>query len=334
MDNKNLKKILEDLLVLPKEPEWAEFKEANQSFDFEKIGKYFSALSNEANIKNQPYGWLIFGVNNSRRVIGTQYKPTRTDLDDLKSGIAQHTTNNITFVEIFELNLPEGRVVMFQIPPAPKGIPVAWKGHYYGRNDEELSALNIQEIEQIRNQTKQYDWSAQICENASLDNLDQAAIQKARSEFVNKFPHLTGEVNSWNDRTFLNKAKVTINDKITFTAILLLGKPESDYFISPAVAKISWILKDENNVEKDYEHFSPPLLLNVDRLLRKIRNLTYRYLPDGTLFPIEITQYDPWVIREALHNCIAHQDYELRGRIVIIENPDDLIFTNVGSFIP
>ena len=74
--------------------------------------------------------------------------------------------------------------------------------------------------------------------------------------------------------------------------------------------------------------------MNVERVLAKVRNLRYRYLPDETLFPTEVDQYDPWVIREALHNCIAHQDYELRGRISIVETPDELIFTNVGSFIP
>jgi len=32
----------------------------------------------------------------------------------------------------------------------------------------------------------------------------------------------------------LNKAKVIIKGKITRTAIILLGKPESEHFISPA----------------------------------------------------------------------------------------------------
>ena len=59
-----------------------------------------------------------------------------------------------------------------------------------------------------------------------------------------------------------------------------------------------------------------------------------RALPSGTLFPKEITQYDPWVIREALHNCIAHQDYSLHGRIAIAEFPDRILLANVGSFLP
>jgi ATP-dependent DNA helicase RecG len=76
------------------------------------------------------------------------------------------------------------------------------------------------------------------------------------------------------------------------------------------------------------------LLLAVDQVFSKIRNLTYRHLPTGQLFPIEIFQYDSWVIRESLHNCIAHQDYSLSGRINLVEEPDSLLFTNLGDFLP
>lgn len=251
----------------------------------------------------------------------------------MKKEIADKTTNRITFIEIYELKLP-GRVIMFQIPAAPQGIPVAWEGHYYGRDGESLSALNIQEIEQIRNQIKKVDWSAQICKGATIDDLMPEAIAKARNEYKKKYPRLVDEVDKWNDITFLNKAKITIQGKIPCSAVVLLGRPESEHFISPGIAKISWILKDEYNIEKDYEHFDPPFILNTDAVLAKIRNLKYRYLPDNTLFPTEITKYEPYVIREALHNCIAHQDYELKSRIVVVEKPDELIFTNVGSFIP
>jgi ATP-dependent DNA helicase RecG len=44
--------------------------------------------------------------------------------------------------------------------------------------------------------------------------------------------------------------------------------------------------------------------------------------------------YDAFVIREALHNCIAHQDYNLQGRITVVEKPDELLFSNLGEFIP
>jgi len=93
-------------------------------------------------------------------------------------------------------------------------------------------------------------------------------------------------------------------------------------------------LRDEKKQEKDYQHFDLPLLLAGDKVLQKIRNLTIRHLPSGTLFPHEVTQYDPWVVRETLHNCIAHQDYTMGGRINVVETPDTLLFTNLGSFIP
>lgn len=335
MTQEKLNKLLDELRALPAETEWVEFKEANNTFNFNDIGKYFSALSNEANLKGKDCGWLIFGIEDkSRKIINTRFRQNKTDLDSLKTEIANKTTNHITFIEIHALNLPEGRVIMFQIPAAPRGIPISWEGHYYGRDGESLTALNLQKIEQIRNQGLQYDWSAEICKEATIEDLDPAAIAIALKNYKEKYPAKAVDVNNWDDITFLNKAKVTIQGKITRTAIILLGKDESEHFISPSVAKITWVLKDENNIEKDYEHFSPPFLINIEAVYTKIRNLKYRYLLNSSLFPTEITKYEPWVIREVLNNCIAHQDYELMGRISIVENPDDLIFTNLGSFIP
>jgi ATP-dependent DNA helicase RecG len=145
----DLKAKLDDLLRLPAETEWVEFKEAKSNLDSDDLGKYFVALCNEANLKGESAGWLVFGVQDKpRKVVGSAYRLNRPGLDNLKQEVAQHTTNRITFKEIHELRLPEGRVVMFEIPPAPQGIPVAWKGHFYGRDGHALGALNLQEIEQ------------------------------------------------------------------------------------------------------------------------------------------------------------------------------------------
>lgn len=333
MDQYELHRLLEELLRMPTETEWLEYKEAKTDYDFRKLGKYFSAISNESNMKGRPCGWLVFGVNDDRKIVGTQYRSNSKDLDNLKHEIAIKTSGGLTFMDIHELILPEGRVLLFQIPAAPPGVPTAWEGHYYGRNGSSIVALNLQEIEQIRNQGNK-DWSAQICEDATIYDLDHDALQRARVEYKKKYPRLADEADCWDDLTFLNKAKVTIQGKITNAAIILLGKRESEHFIHPAVAKMSWILKDKDNIEQDYEHFGPPFILNTELVFSKIRNLKYRYMPDNSLFPIEVNQYDAYVIREALHNCIAHQDYKMCGRINIVEKPDELIFTNLGSFIP
>jgi len=180
----------------------------------------------------------------------------------------------------------------------------------------------------------QADWSAEIVDCAGLDDLDPQAIQFGRVQYQKKYPHQTAELSGRDDATFLNNAKVCIGGKLTHTALALLGKGESTHFLSPAQVRITWVLRDDNDIEKDYRHFTAPLILASDQLLGKIRNLTIRQLPSGTLFPHEITQYDPWVIRETLHNCIAHQDYPSGGRINVVETPESLLFTNLGSFIP
>ena len=326
---------MNELRRLPAETEVFEFKEAKNGFDFGKLGKYFSALSNEANLKGRPYAWLIFGIKDKgRTIVGSRFRPDRKDLDSLKGELANKTTNRITFIEIHELCLPEGRVLMFQIPAAPKGIPIAFDGHYYGRDGEELSPLNLEEIERIRAQAATDDWSAAIVPGAAIEDLDPAAIAKARENYRSKFPEQAKDVDLWNNITFLNKAKVTIKGKITRAAIILLGKTESEHFINPAEVKIRWLLKDARGNDKDYHIESCPLLLAVDKIYAKIRNLKYRYIKDGTLFPDEIDQYEPFVIREAINNCIAHQDYTRAGRINVVEMEDQLIFTNLGTFIP
>jgi ATP-dependent DNA helicase RecG len=335
MKEAELKHILQNLRNLTAENEIVEFKEAKTGYDFTKLGKYFSALSNEANLKGKAYAWLVFGVEDKKRlIVGSQFRPKRKDLDSLKSEIANKTTNRITFIEIYELTEPEGRVVMFQIPAAPKGFPIAFDGHYYGRDDEELSPLNLEEIERIRAQATTEDWSAAIISGATLEDLDESAIAVAKKNYKNKFPEKAVEVDNWDDTTFLNKAKITIKGKITRTAIILLGSEESEHFINPAEAKIRWLLKDANGNDKDYAIFGCPMILAVDKVYAKIRNLKYRYIKEGTLFPDELNQYEPYSIREALNNCIAHQDYTKHGRINVVEMDDQLIFTNLGSFIP
>jgi ATP-dependent DNA helicase RecG len=335
MNEQELRNILDFFRSLQGESEVVEFKEAKNNFDFRKLGKYFSALSNEANLKGKTNAWLVFGVEDKKHeIVGSNFRSNRKDLDNLKSEIASKTTNRITFVEIYELQYPEGRVVMFQIPPAPRGLPIAFDGFNYGRDDEELVALNIEEFERIRAQANTVDWSAAIVADASIDDLDAKAINLARANYKNKFQDKAKEVDKWNDITFLNKAKILVKGQITRTAIILLGKEESEHFLNPADIKIRWVLRDANKNDKDYEIFSCPMLLAVDKAYAKIRNLKYRYLKEGSLFPDEVDQYEPYTIREALNNCIAHQDYTKNSRINIIEIDDHLIFTNAGRFIP
>lgn len=123
MTEEQLTKLLEECLNLPSENEIVEFKKAQNGFDSQKLGEYFSALSNEANLCKQEFGWLFFGIDDKKHsVIGSSYKPTRPSLNALKREIAEGTNYGITFTEIHELKYQGKRVVIFQIPAAPAGI--------------------------------------------------------------------------------------------------------------------------------------------------------------------------------------------------------------------
>ena len=337
MNNEKLNEILGGLLAANRENEVVEFKEAKNGYDFDKLGKYFSALCNEANLKAKDHAWLVFGVaDKGKAVVGSRYRAeNRQHLDSLKKEIADKTTNRITLIEIYELTLPEGRVVLFQIPAAPAGMPVAWDGHYYGRDGESLGPLNLEEIERIRKQVTYFDWSAATVEGATLEDLDPEAIKLARVNFAKKNPRLAQNINEWSDELFLKKTKLSFGGKLTRTAILLLGLPESDHFIQPAQARITWQLRDAEGNNRDYEHFGCPFILALDQVYAKIRNLKYRYAKVDSLFPEEVSQYDSTSIREALNNCIAHQDYTKVERINVVEYENDrLLFSNAGEFLP
>ena len=321
------------------ENEVVEFKEANNDYDKEKIGRYFSAISNEANLKGLQFGWLIFGVRNKDKVIvGTNYRNTK-GLDTLKREISINTTGGISFIEIYEIypivDGDEKRVVMFQIPAAATAIPTGWNDHYYGRNGESLGALSIEEQDRIRGQEKK-DWSKQIIPDATIEHLDKSAIAIARQKYKEKMnrPHITEEVDNMTDEEFLTKTKLLLNGKITNAAMLLLGNEDFDYLFN-VTPEASWRLYDSKNDVKDYEIFKIPFITISDRIFAKIRNLTYRYMPNQlTLFPTETKQYDMWLLRELMNNCIAHSDYTLGGRIYLNEFEDNIVLTNPGTFLP
>ena len=319
-------------LIATWENEVVELKEASNDYDTDRIGRYFSALANEANLRDTDAGWLVFGVNNkTREVVGTNYRPERERLDGLKHQIAQGADPSTTFRQIHEVDVDGKRVVMLEIPPAPRGIPIAWQGQTYARAGESVTALGFVKQDEIRNQTLQGDWSAQVVDGATLDDLDPQALERARRDLALKHQNRIDaeEVRGWPVATLLDRAKVTQRGQVTRTALLLLGRAESAYLLSPHPAQITWKLVGQ---ETAYEHFGPPFLLSTSQLYQRIRNIQLRLLPDDELLPHEVSKYDQKVVLEALHNCIAHQDYRQNQRIIVTERPDRLIFENAGHF--
>lgn len=324
-------------LIEHAENEVVEFKKAERNFDTDALGKYFSALSNEANLRGVDFAWLVMGYHEpTHTIIGTSFKNSEEGINKLKHDIALNSTYKLTFREVTPITIEGKRVLMFKIPSAPRNIVIKWKGIAYGRDGESLVPLNQAKSDEIRYQTPIPDWSAEFVESATIEDLDELALATARVMYkkVHGATIPANEVDEWSTEEFLCHSEMMREGKLTRAAILLLGKPLALQKIHPANAQITWVWKDKDGEVVDYEHFSIPYILTVDKIFNKIRNKTMRELPGGTLFPDTMKQYEDYSIREALHNCIAHQDYSLGGRITLVENEGFLFYSNKGSFIP
>ena len=338
---------LDEFRRMPAEAEWLEFKEAKNRFDSDELGRYITALSNEANLCRRDEGWLIFGVKDkinaatgTRSIVGSSYATSAADLNELKRQIFSFTSPALGLsdpIELVHADCPHGtRILMWRIPPASSGMPVAWKGHYYGRSGEAMGALPLNKLDALRAQSSLQDWSAVLAtDDWSL--LDPLAIE--HSQALYKRRHATHaqvlstlqhqSVSDW-----LHGLRLAKDGKLTRAALVLMGKPTAATALGGPTPRLTWILTDHTGTIQTHQHFDLPLVMAIDQLVAKLRIIEVSLLPPRQTAPLNLPNYDDWVIREALHNCIAHQDYTQGGRVRVTESPDSLTFFNLGSFLP
>ena len=326
--------ILDQLLSRGSEGEILELKNRKNLSDKE-MGQYFSALSNEANLQDVESAWMIFGVDDkTHELVNSEYKHSAQSINALKHFIADNSTDRMTYRNVYELSIGRKRILMFEIPAARPGVPTAFCNAYYGRNGESLVILSTEKYERILRQTRP-DWSATVIEDATIDWLDPAAILKARENFKRINPRNAEESDSWDDVTFLNKLCILREGKVTNAAMILLGREDKALSVPDTNLHIRWICKDSNGDIIDGKIFGLPFILTAEEVCSRIRNPTYEFLRKGTVVPNRMETYEPYVIREALSNCIAHQDYSKLEYITVVDcEKSCLIFVNAGSFIP
>lgn len=276
--------------------------------------------------------WLVFGVRNkTREVVGTSYRTEPNRLNSLKRQVFEGCVPDFSPRSIRIVNHPRGRVVMFEIPSAPQGMPIPWKEFHYARAGESLVPMPTEKIDAIRNQESLLDWTARAVKDADLSDLSEEALSAAKETFKQKnSPRIAPEaVDSWSDEELLHHLGLLTKRGLTRAALLLLGKPESAYLLNPHIAEITWRLIGEERV---YEHFSIPFILTT-RLYQRIRNYKLRLVPPGELIQREVEKYEQTTVLEALHNCIAHQDYTRLARVIVMEYPDKLFFESQGALL-
>ena len=341
--------LLVQFLPMPAETEWLEFKRARNTFNTNDLGQYVSGLANEANLAGREEGWMVFGVDDAidagtgrRPVSGTMYATTGSEVNGIKQAIASHTTPAVALDDplVVWMDCDDGerrRAVLWRVPAAPRGMPVAWKGHYWGRAGEALGALALHKFDSLRAQSTLQDWSAAlVTDDWSL--LNPTAIDKARSLYARRHAsqgHLIARMQSKSDSEWLHDLRLAVHGRLTRAALVLLGGGRAAAHLGGPSPRISWVLEDYKGEIQTHEHFELPLLLGIDSLVARLRIIQVQLLPPRQTAPLNLPNYDDWVIREALHNCIAHQDYRLGGgRIRVTESPDALKFFNLGAFLP
>lgn len=234
-------------------------------------------------------------------------------------------------VEVMQTSDTGAVVWLVHVPRHAPRQPVQAHDKAWQRDGDSLVELHQDRLDAILVEPlANHDWSAVVVPRASITDLDPQALALARQKFADRnatkpwFKDIAG----WSNTAFLDKARLTINGGITRTALLLLGRTECVHLLSPHVAEISWKLPEERAVE----HFGPPFLLTTTEVLKRIRNPNIKLFPATRLLAEEMPKYDTRVILEALHNCVAHQDYERCARIVVEERRGHVVFQNAGGF--
>lgn len=324
--------------------EWKEMKNLKNSFNGKEGNDVLSYVSAIANMEG---GELVIGVKDQTLdIVGT-------DLSALTFNGFAATPLTATFklveqcvnlsseglcVEEFITEDTQKTVWIIHIPKHQPRRPVYAHRKAWQRIADSLVEMTQERMQRILSEPSAVfgDWTANIIEDATIDDLDPDAIRMAREKYTERHERRAKEIESWDDATFLNKAKITRAGKITNAAIILLGREESEHFLSPAVCVIRWKLIAKEDKNKDFHNFHVPMIKSVEEITTGyIRNNNYVYTVSGNIFPENMMRYDVFTLREPICNAIGHQDYGMGARIELLEYEDEkLVIQNYGQFIP
>ena len=124
--------LLKELISLPKETEWVEFKHNNDNPQV--IGEYISALSNSAALCGKAYGYLLWGIDDmTHEIIGTKFKPhlAKKGNEELENWLLRLLSPKINF--IFYILEDDGKYVVICEIQRAIHTPVQFEGNEYIR---------------------------------------------------------------------------------------------------------------------------------------------------------------------------------------------------------
>lgn len=205
MNEKDLQQYL--LEHFPKESaacEWKEFKSLRHALVGSAGSDVISYLSAIANMDG---GHLVIGVEDATlRIVGIQDFNNQT-VDNVRQRLLERcrALDSEAFrVEPFTTDDTGATVWVFHIPKHRPRMPVYAHDKAWQRLDDSLVEMRQERLEAILHEPLDAsDWSAQIVEGATLDDLDAAAIAVAREKFAEKHHRapFAAEIAGWDVAT-------------------------------------------------------------------------------------------------------------------------------------
>ncbi len=309
-----------EAIMASKEGENLEFKEAKTKYDFEKLVKYCTALANEGG------GRIVFGITDKRprTVAGSQafQQPERT-----RAGLIERLHLNIDFNIV---NHPDGRVLIFTIPTHPIGNPVKYKGIYWQRQGDSLIEMTEDRLRSIFAEAG-HDFSADICVGATMDDLDQAAIEDFRNRWFKKSGNQG--LTTLSQEQLLTDAEALVDGKLTYAALILFGNRKAlGRYLAQAEVVFEYRSSDASGPAGQRKEFRQGFFSFYDDLweLINLRN-DIQHFQSG-LFVLDVPTFSERVVREAVLNAVSHRDYQLGGSIFIRQYPRRLVVESPGGF--
>ncbi len=303
-----------------REGERIEFKEAKSSFSFEELVRYVVALANEKG------GFLVLGISPKlpRRVVGSQ---AFRGLQDTVHGVLQRVNLR---VEAEEVQHPDGRVVVFEVPPRPVGTPLEVGGTYWMRAGGSLTGMTPDKLKRIFDEAIP-DYSAVVCPKASIDDLDPGAIARFRSLWLEKSGNEA--LAELPPSQLLEDAGLLANGGVTVAALVLMGMKKALSGNLPQAEVVFEYRSDElPGPANQRVEFRQGFLGFFDDLwnLINLRNDLQHY-QEGFLIH-DIPTFDERVCREAILNAVSHRDYRSGGIVFVRQFPRHLVIESPGGF--
>lgn len=308
------------LWMAGKEDEHLEFKEAKSGYDVDKLTQYCCALANEGG------GHIILGVTDKlpRQIIGSN---AFMNLVDIKSKLIQRLQIRI---DVGELLAESRRVLIFTVPSRPIGVPIQYNKVYWMRRGEELVAMTPDMLKRIFNEGEP-DFSAKICSQATLTDLNTDAISHFRELWIRKSGN--ANIKNMSDEKLLNAIEVIGDKGVTYAGLILFGTSQAlGKYLADAEVIFEYRSSGITGPAQQRIEYRQGFFSFYNDLWEKInlRN-DIQHFQDG-LFIWDIPTFNEIAIRETVLNAISHREYRMAGSIWIKQFPRSITIASPGGF--